>query len=98
MRRVEYHSETVTDLNEAVDWYESIEPGSGSNFRAEIYAAVNRIREEPSRHVHVKRDVRQCLVRRFPYSVLFRPVGDDVVRILVIRHHRRRPELGLDRS
>jgi hypothetical protein len=32
-------------------------------------------------------------LQRFPFHFLFRIVG-DVVRILVVRHHRRRPTVG----
>jgi len=32
----------------------------------------------------------------FPYHFLFRIVG-DVVRILVVRHHGRRPTVGIRR-
>jgi hypothetical protein len=35
-------------------------------------------------------------LQRFPYHFLFRVVG-DVVRILVVRHHRRRPTLAVRR-
>jgi hypothetical protein len=35
-------------------------------------------------------------LHRFPYHFLFRVVGHDV-RILVVRHHRRHPSLGIRR-
>jgi hypothetical protein len=36
-------------------------------------------------------------LQRFPYHFLFRIAG-DVVRILVVRHHRRRPTVGIRRQ
>jgi hypothetical protein len=41
-------------------------------------------------------DIRRVNLHRFPYHFLFRIVG-DAVRILVIRHHSRRPSLGIRR-
>ncbi|WP_438003790.1 hypothetical protein [Sorangium sp. So ce321] len=38
----------------------------------------------------MENDVRWWLVRRFPYSVLYR-VRDDHIRILAIAHQNRRP-------
>jgi hypothetical protein len=35
-------------------------------------------------------------LERFPFHFLYRIV-DDRVRILVVRHHRRRPSLGMHR-
>ena len=40
-------------------------------------------------------DIRVDL-QRFPYHFLFRIVG-DTVRILVVRHHRRHPSVGMKR-
>jgi plasmid stabilization system protein ParE len=36
-------------------------------------------------------------VHRFPFSIVFRLINDDTIRILVIRHHRRHPRFGLSR-
>lgn len=41
-------------------------------------------------------DIRRVNLRRFPYHFLFREVGDSV-RILVVRHHKRDPNLGIKR-
>jgi hypothetical protein len=36
-------------------------------------------------------------VRSVPYHFLYRVVG-DCVRVLVVRHHRRHPDYGLERE
>lgn len=92
--KLEYHPATVTDLNRAIDFYNSLHPGLGVECRAEVYGAINRIRESPTRYRIVEGEVRRCLVRRFPFSILYRVIGADVVRVLVIRHHRQRPGFG----
>ena len=48
------------------------------------------------RQVASERDLRRVYLERFPFHFLFRIV-DDRVRILVVRHHGRRPSLGLTR-
>ena len=92
--RLEYHPSTVADLNRAIEFYDSQRPGLGAECRAEVYGAIDRILESPARYRIVEGDLRRCLVRRFPFSILYRFIGDDLVRILVIRHHRQRPGFG----
>ncbi|MBM4264854.1 MAG: hypothetical protein FJ145_25950 [Deltaproteobacteria bacterium] len=52
--------------------------------------------ENPEHFSIRERDIRRVNLDRFPYHFLFRVV-DDVVRVLVVRHHRRRPSLGMSR-
>lgn len=95
--RVEYHPLTVSDLNNAVVYYNQQRAGLGDELRTEVYAAIERVRANPSQYVIVERGIRRCLEHRFPYAVLFRIVSKDVLRVLVIRHHRRHPSFGLGR-
>lgn len=95
--RVEYHPLTVSDLNDAVVYYNQQRAGHGEEFRSEVYAAIARIRANSSQYAVVEHDIRRCFVHRFPYSVLFRLINEEVIRILIIRHHRRHPSFGLGR-
>jgi plasmid stabilization system protein ParE len=94
---VDYHPLTASDLNSAVAYYNRQRPNLGTEFRSEIYATIARIRSNPFQFPVVENGIRRGFVRRFPYSVLFRIVNDDTVRILLIRHHQRRPSFGLAR-
>lgn len=96
--RLEYHPQAAEDLNSAVSHYDILRPGLGDALRAEVYDAIDRILLHPERHRVVEEGIRRCLVRRFPYSVLYRIVAGDVVQILTIRHHRRHPGFGLQRK
>lgn len=95
--RVEYHPSTVTDLNRAIEFYNRQRPGLGAECRDAVYDAINQLQETPMRYRIVESDVRRCFVRRFPFSILYRVIDDEVVRILVIRHHRQRSEFGQSR-
>ena len=96
--RLEYHPSTVTDLNRAIEFYEGQRPGLGAECRAEVYAAIDRLHHSPKRHRIIEEDIHRCFVRRFPFSILYRVIDDEVIRILVIRHHRQRPSYGLSRK
>jgi plasmid stabilization system protein ParE len=96
--RVEFHVESATELNGATGYYNALQPGLGDALHREVLAAIDRVIAHPHQSVVVERDIRRCLVRRFPYSILFRIASPRLTRILVIRHHRRHPRLGLSRN
>ncbi|MEX0943669.1 MAG: type II toxin-antitoxin system RelE/ParE family toxin [Pseudomonadales bacterium] len=95
--KLEFHPDTVGDLNDAVEFYERQQIGLGSELREEIFRTIDRIVADPHFFRAVRSDIRRCLAHRFPFSVLFRVVDPDTIRVLVIRHHRQRPELGEER-
>ncbi len=92
--KVEFHPLTVGDVNEAASFYQSAHAGLESEFRQEIDAAVDRIANRPLLFPIVEAQFRRCIVRRFPFSILFRIVDADCIRVLVIRHHKRHPRFG----
>ena len=95
--RVEYHPEAADDLNRATAEYNDIRSGLGDALREEVYGAVDRILQNPKQHRVVEQDIRRCFVHRFPYSVLFRELESDLVRVLTVRHHRQHESFGLER-
>ena len=58
---------------------------------------VSRLAKSPGRYAIVRGNIRRCMLRRFPYGVYFRETNDEI-RILVIKHHSRHPDYGLDRE
>ncbi len=45
--RLEYHPDTTSDLNRAIDFYEQQRMGLGRELRVEIYKTVDRILDDP---------------------------------------------------
>lgn len=95
--RVEYHPKTASELTSAIARYNDFRQGLGDELRLEVYTAIDRVLANPRQFAVVERDVRRCLIHRFPYSVLFRFTDEELVRVLAIRHHRRHPRFGLGR-
>ena len=95
--KVEFHPSTTADLNEAVRYYNKQQPGLGNTLRTEVYAAIEFIQQNPEIYVAAK-GVRRALVKRFPYSVIYKLIPDQCVRVLLIRHHKRHPEHGFRRQ
>lgn len=93
--------EAELEAAEAVIWYDDQRFGLGDEFLAELQQAYDRIRKGPGELSRLEsysgpHDVRRCLLKRFPYLVIFlhRP---KVGMIVAISHARRRPLYWLER-
>lgn len=96
--RVEYHPALERELAEIRDHYNDRSPGLGDEFVDEFEQQVLRIRAMPERWMIVQRDIRRALMKRFPYVVLFRKAGEDLLRVIVVKHESRHPAYGLQRD
>jgi plasmid stabilization system protein ParE len=65
--------EAQAEFDEAFDWYDAQRVGLGSEFVAEVQKVFDRIAANPLMHQTVFADIRKGVVRRFPFSVLYRP-------------------------
>jgi hypothetical protein len=54
-----------------------------------VNVMLSKIVEDPDRWPSFA-DVRRCVLKRFPYNVLFR-FNDEQIEIVAIAHHKRRP-------
>ncbi|HHJ39123.1 MAG: plasmid stabilization protein [Methylothermaceae bacteria B42] len=83
-----FHPEAEEELNEAIDYYEEIEPGLGYDFALEVFSAISRAVEFPKAWAVLEGDVRRSLVSRFPYGVLYSEVDNEIFVLAVMNLHR----------
>jgi plasmid stabilization system protein ParE len=96
--RLVLHRRVRSDADEIMDYYERAEhPELAQDFYRELRAFMLDASRRPGRYHFFKGDLRRVNLKRFPYHFLYRVVG-DCVRILVVRHHRRDPDYGLERE
>jgi toxin ParE1/3/4 len=75
-------------------YYEDVGgPKLAEEFYSELRQFFQNAANNPEAHSIRERDLRRVNLERFPYHFLFRIVN-DCVRVLVVRHHSRRPSLG----
>lgn len=92
------HTDAEAELREALRYYEAQRPGLGSEFRTEFEAAVQRVRENPeSNAVEDDSGARYCMLRRFPYNIVYVDL-DDRIWVAAVAHQRRRPRYWARRS
>jgi plasmid stabilization system protein ParE len=95
-RTVSFLPEALKDLTETQRWYASREPGLGQAFAEAIAEAVERIVLDPATFPCVHGAVRRLVVRRFPYAIYFRDVGNEILVLAV--HGRQDPRRWQDRG
>jgi len=92
---IRFDREAEDELAAAVAWYESQRPGLGLDLVEAVEDTISRIGEAPLQfplHPSIPSNlgVRNCPVKRFPYSVAFLDLPTEI-RILALTHARRRP-------
>jgi toxin ParE1/3/4 len=96
--RVEYHPAVEGELREIRRYYEERSPGLGTQFIDEFERQVLLLAAAPEKWMVVSANIRRCLMRRFPYTIYFRAVGSDRLRITAVKHQRRHPDYGHERQ
>ena len=89
MIELEFHDDARRELGEAAQYYERRVAGLGFAFTAEVERTVDLTRESPNIGSPVWRHYRRAIVRRFPYSVVYRSLVNKLFIVAVAHHHRR---------
>lgn len=90
MIQVLFHPEAETELIAAATWYEGEQADLGKRFLSSLEDGISRMRINPNLFPLVDGDVRRCLLRTFPFGILFRSHGDRI-EIIAVMHLRRNP-------
>ena len=91
------HPEALAELVEAISFYESRAEGLGGDLFEEVRRVWEMIRENPEVAPEFDAPYRRYVCRRFPFSVVYRPLPEHV-RVLAVMHQRRRPGYWKDRG
>lgn len=94
--RLRLHPDAASEIQQEAAYYEDIAPGLGIAFLDEIDAAIDRACQAPEAFPRRQANLRIAILSRFPFSVLYR-FENDVLEVLVVRHHARRGDYGMDR-
>ena len=89
-RFVSVHPLAREEVNEAATYYSLRSPVLAASLVEAFDRAVADLADFPEIGAPVRGDLRRKVLRRFPYSVLYRVLANEV-RILVFMHHHRRP-------
>ena len=90
MKLLILHPDADAEVTEAVRYYESCEPGLGSDLLGEVERALDQILENPEAFQKIGRRVRRKPLWRFPYNFVY-AVYPERIRIVAFAHQKRRP-------
>ena len=85
-----FHPDAAVEFEEAVRYYQERGRTLGDRFAAEVRRTIGSILATPGRWRVLEDDVRRCLVRVFPYSVLY-TIEPNSVLIVAVAHAKREP-------
>ena len=91
-----FHPHAEAELIAAASWYEGEQADLGKRFLSSLEDGISRIRINPNLFPSVDGDVRRCLLRTFPFGILFRLRGNRI-EIVAVMHLKRHPGYWRDR-
>ena len=90
MKPTVYHCEADVELVSAARRYECQSEALGRRFLRAVHVVLENIREDPERFAFYDKPARSCLVRGFPYRVIYE-VLPDAIYILAVAHTSLEP-------
>ena len=95
--KIEFLEAAQVELGQAFEWYETQQKNLGVQFLNEFDAAIRRIATYPESYILIEKDVRRCLIKRFPYGVLYGLDADKII-VIAVAHLHRKPDYWVDRA
>ena len=96
MKPIHFHPEAETEMIDSAVWYEQQQTDLGKRFLSSVQDALNRIEVNPELYAIIERNVRRCLVKTFPFGVLFR-VKPEKIEVIAVMHLHRNPDYWKNR-
>ena len=90
------HPAALEEAEAATDWYSQRSRRAAERFLDELDSAVDHILQSPSRYPAYQHDTRRMVLRRFPFTIVFREITARLETI-AIAHGRRNPGYWRDR-
>ncbi len=86
---VEFHPATRWEIRKACSWYRDQSLTAEDGFLADLRHAVEQVSLAPNQWPLYKAGARRYVFNRYPYSLIYRVIG-DAVRVLAVAHDKRR--------
>lgn len=92
MKPVFYHPRALLQIEQIASWYEAQQENLGVLFLDRLEEAENYIAQHPEAFEIKKKNIRQGLMRRFPYVIIYE-ITNETIAIYGVIHARQKPSL-----
>lgn len=92
-----FHPDAELELNASVDYYQECQDRLGAEFAYEVQKTIQRILEFPTAWQKLDKDIRRCLINRFPFGIIYYQ-RDNKIIILAVMQIRRKPNYWKERK
>lgn len=93
----QFHADAEAEFVDGFSYYEKQLVGLGEIFVAEVERAITLARTFPDAGSPVGKRLRQTIVRRFPYAIIWRTDAACLL-VLAVAHQSRRPGYWRERA
>ena len=90
MLQIEFLDLAQNELDDTFDYYEYQQKDLGYRFVQEIFNTINLIKLYSSAGTKNSKNTRRCLVKSFPYGIIYQKMG-NIILIVGIIHLQRKP-------
>jgi plasmid stabilization system protein ParE len=87
---VKLHPAAMIEAAAARAWYAQRSTRAAQRFDDELHRAITRMAERPESFPVYLANTRRCLLKRYPFLLVFRELPDRL-QVLAVAHGRRRP-------
>ncbi len=94
--KVRFLKPAQSEVDDAVTWYDSQSRNLGTQFLDDLDRAVRRIVAYPLSSKEIEKEIRRCLLSRFPYGIIY-GIDSEVIIIIAVAHLHREPRYWIDR-
>ena len=94
--KITFLEEAQSELDQAIEYYNSESPGLGAELLNEILNTLDRIINFPEAWQPLSENTRRCQTSRFPYGLIYSVLENEILIISVSNLHRE-PNYWKDR-
>jgi plasmid stabilization system protein ParE len=95
--RIYYHPSVRQDVGEAVRRYKAVSEKLAEDFKEELRLVIAIAAANPKRYHALEPGLHRANLKRFPYHLIYREIPEGI-RVTLVRHHHRHPNVGRERQ
>jgi len=88
------HEKAFREINDAYEYYETAQTSLGDKFKSDIEKCMSQIIQNPQQYRKFKNEIRQVVLRKFPFLIVDEVVKDIII-VYSVFHTSRNPNRKL---